>query len=332
MHNICQKNMNILITSASRKVSLIKAFKKALEKEGRGKVIAVDINPLSSAFCFSNLSYLVSKDSDSSFISKLLNLCQEQKVDLIVPTRDEELRIFAKNKEKFKKVGTMIMVPDTKVIEICSDKLKFLEFCKKNNLSIPKIYTLEEMKRGIVKFPLFINDRFGKGSKKAFKVNNQVELELYLKLIKNPIVQEWINTKEYTIDLFTDFEGNIISVVPRERIYTFGGESFIGITFKSKNLIESAIDLAQKLRLIGHNTIQCFFDGKIVKFIEVNPRYGGGANLSFAAGANTPLYLIQLIKGKKIKSRIGKFRDGLIMLRYTDDIFIKEKKIKCKKI
>jgi len=324
--------MNILITSASRKVSLVKAFKKALKKEGGGKVIAVDINPLSSAFHFSDLSFLVPPDSSPNLLPKLFKICREYNIRLLIPTRNEELNIFAKNKEKFSKIGTVIVVPDIKVIEICSDKLKFVKFCKENNLPVPKTYTRGQIKKGLVKFPLFINDRFSKGSKSAFKVNSKDELNLYLKTLKNPIVQEYINAKEYTIDLFTDFKGNVISVVPRERIFTFGGESFIGKTYKNKKLIESAIDLAQKLGLTGHNTIQCFFDGKTVKFIEVNPRYGGGAYLGFAAGANTPLYLIQLIKGKKVKSKVGKFKDGLIMLRYTDDIFIKEKNLKCKKI
>jgi carbamoyl-phosphate synthase large subunit len=145
--------------------------------------------------------------------------------------------------------------------------------------------------------------------------------------LEHPIVQEYHKGTEYTIDLFADFDGNVISVVPRERIYTFGGESFIGRTYKNYKLMNDAIKLAEKLNLIGHNTIQCFFDNDETVFIEVNPRYGGGANLSFAAGANTPLYLIQLVKNKKVKSRIGQFQDSFVMLRYTEDFFVEEKKI-----
>ena len=324
--------MNILITSASRKVSLIKAFKNALKKEGGGKVIVVDANLLSPAFYFSDLFYLVPKDSDRNFIPKLLSICEKNRVRLLIPTRDEELKIFAKNKEKFNKIGVVVMVPDLKTIEVCFDKLKFIEFCKKYNFPAPKTYSIEETKKDKIGFPLFINDRFGKGSKNAFKINNKNEMNLRLSFINNPIIQEYIDNREFTIDLFADFQGNVISVIPRERIYTFGGESFIGKTYKNKNLIEATINLSQELKLIGHNTIQCFSDGQTVKFIEVNPRYGGGANLGLAAGANTPLYLIQLLKGKRVKSKIGKFEDNLIMLRYTEDLFIKEENLKCKKI
>ena len=322
--------MNILITSASRKVGLIKAFKVALKKEGGGKVIAADTSPFSAALYFSDSFYLTPKDSDPLFIAKLLAFCKKHRIKLIVPTRDEELIIFAKNKEKFKKIGTEIMVSNFATVEICSDKLKFLNFCRDNNFASPRIYQLSNIKNEEIKFPVFLNDRFGKGSKKAFKVNNLDELKTFLKIIKNPIVVDYIDEKEYTTDLFADFQGNIISVVPRERINIFGGESFVGKTVKNKILIDSAIKIANKLKLIGHNTIQYFFDGKTVKFIEVNPRYGGGAALGFAAGADTPRFLIKILKGDIPTPQIGRFKEGLVMMRYSEDFFSDEKKIKWK--
>jgi len=135
-------------------------------------------------------------------------------------------------------------------------------------------------------------------------------------------------TIEYTVDLFADFSGKVLSVVPRERLSIFGGESFIGKTCKNWGIINESMRLAKSLRLIGHNTIQCFWQDGQVKFIEVNPRYGGAANLGFAAGAFTPQMLVCLILGKEIKPSIGDFEDGLYMLRYTEDLFLGEEEIK----
>lgn len=316
---------NVLITSASRKVWLVKAFQKAIKHEGEGNVVAVDIDPFSAALYHSNVAYLVPKSSDNIFITTMLKLCNKEKIDIIVPTRDEELLLFAENRDKFEKKGTKIMVSNPDTIRICNDKLKFVKFCQKNKFSIPKTFTKDQIKQKKLNFPLFIRDRFGKGSKKAFKVENKNKLDYILKQIKNPIVQECYQGTEYTVDLFADFYGNIISVIPRKRNYVFCGESYISQTYKNYQIINDSIKLAKKLHLIGHNTIQCFFDNDKTIFIEVNPRYGGGAHLGFAAGANTPLYLIQLINNKDIKPKIGKFRDSLIMLRYTKDIFINEK-------
>jgi carbamoyl-phosphate synthase large subunit len=76
------------------------------------------------------------------------------------------------------------------------------------------------------------------------------------------------------------------------------------------------------LGAIGHITLQCIETADGIKFIEANPRFGGGAMLGIRAGANTPLMLIELVLGKKLKPQIGKYKKNLLMLRYTADIFM----------
>jgi carbamoyl-phosphate synthase large subunit len=320
--------MNILITSASRKVSLIKAFKKALTQEGGGEVIATDINPLSASFCFSDKAIIIPPSNDSSFISTLLSLCHKLKIKLIVPTRDEELLVFSENIDKFVAIGTAVMVSSKETIAICSDKLKFASFCIANGIPVPKTFGNNDLRDGEMHFPLIIKSRFSKGSKNVFRVSGMGELHCLLSYVQDPLIQEYIEGREYTIDIFADFEGRVISVVPRLRLSVFGGESFIGKTVKDYSLIDAAIHLATELKLIGHGTIQCFCNRGDIRFIEVNPRFGGGAALGFSAGANTPLYLIQLLKGKEVKSQIGNFIDGHIMLRYTSDKFLSENEIR----
>ena len=172
--------INVLITSASRKVSLVKSFKKAVNSTGKGNVVAVDTNPQSAALFYADKCYLVPKDDDPDFISTILKLCKKEKINLIIPTRDEELLIFAKSKKLFEEIGTKVMISETETVEICLDKGKFVNFCLKNNISVPKTYDINSIVE--TDFPLFIRDRFGKGSKKAFIVNNKNSLKFYLKI------------------------------------------------------------------------------------------------------------------------------------------------------
>ena len=312
--------MNIVITSASRKVSLVQAFKKALNREGGGNVITTDMNEHSPASQFSDVNYVICPDEHPDYIPLLLKICEREKVGLLIPSRDGEMRILAENKKQFDKIGVKVVVPSLATIDVCSDKLSFALFCKENGFNTAKTdITLRS-------FPLFINNRFGQASKDAHKVNNAKELGAYMDLIEYPILQEFIAEKEYTIDLCSDFKGRVISVVPRERVRTFAGESFVGKTVRNRIMINRAVKLAKKLQLIGHNTIQCFFNEstKKVKFIEVNTRYGGGATLGIKAGVNTPRYLIQLAKGQEVKSRINKYKKGVTMYRYSTDFFTKQ--------
>ena len=310
---------NILITSASRKVSLVRNFKKALSDEG--KVISADINPESPALYFADNHIIVPRSDDPNFIDFIINFCKKEEIKLIVPTRDEELSLFAKNIDLFEEIGTKIMVSSLEAIEICQDKVKFINFCRNNGFSIPKTY--EDIKSiSNNDFPLFLKPIIGKSGVDTFKVTSFEELNKLLKNNNDFIVQECVEDPEYTIDLFADFEGNVISAVPRQRINVWGGESLVTKTVKNERIIEESVNLAEKLKLKGHNTIQCFFDGETVKFIEINPRFGGAASISFEAGANSAEFLIKLLNGEKIESQIGNFKDNLVSLRFVEDYFI----------
>lgn len=316
--------MNILITSASRKVGLVNAFKGALKKLGNGKVVAVDISYDSAALYTADMSFIVPRSDSDNFLKVIEKICISNNIKLIIPTRDEELLVFSKNKSYFKNIGIDIMVSDYEVINICQDKFKFIQYCYENNFKTPITYNIEEAKNDSSIYPLFIKGRYGKSSKNVFKVESYMELVSILKIVKEPIIQQYIESKEFTIDLFADFDGNVISVVPRERINTFGGESIIGKTFKNRILQEQAAKLSTSLGLIGHNTIQCFFDGTEVNFIEVNPRFGGGATISILAGADSPYYLLKLLNGENVEKSYDNFIDGFKVMRYIEDVVISE--------
>lgn len=313
--------MNILITSASRKVSLVRAFQEALGHEGGGKVIAVDESPLAAALYFADEHYLVPPSHKPEFLAAMLRLCEDLCISLLIPTRDEELPFFAEHKKKFADVGTLVMVSDPATVRVCQDKRLFIKFCQENGFATAKRYESVDLLMHI-EFPIFVKPPRGKGGRQAIRVNSREELELVLKQIPDAIIQELVQAPEYTVDLFADFSGRVISVVPRERIRIFDGESFISKTSKNAVLIQEATRLAENLGLIGHNTIQCFYDNNIVKFIEVNPRFGGAAHLGFAAGAPTPVFLVKLLNGETLEPKIGKFKDNYIMLRYTQDLFL----------
>jgi len=318
---------NILISSASRKIFLVKSFELALRKLSlTGKVYVADTDFLAPSLYYSRNHVICPRTDNKKYLFWLKKFCQKRKIKLIIPTRDEELPFFAGIRNDFKEKGIDINIANKKTVNLCRNKEKFYQYCQSQGIPIAKIF--KNIKN--VRYPCFIKECFGKGSSFTFKVWNKKQLKSFLLFAKNPLIQEYINWPEYTIDYCADFKAQPISVVPRERIYTFGGESFVGKTLKDKFLIKKTINFAKELKLIGHNTIQLFYNkkGKRLKFNEVNPRYGGGAALGIRAGANTPLFLIKLILGKKITYNLDDFKDDLYMLRYTEDIFIKKENLR----
>ena len=326
-----KREVNVLITSAGRRGALVKCFKDNIKGMERcnGKVISVDASPLAAALYLSDRHYIVPRISDSNYINILLNICRKEDIKLIIPTIDTELLILSQNKEIFKKKGIRIAISDTKVIEICSNKLKTFQFFKENNIPTVETFSLGKIdKMQNLSYPLFIKPCKGSASIKSYKINNRKELDFFIDYIENPVIQEYAEGKEFTMDILVDFDGKVINVVPRERIEVRAGEINKGRTVKEEKLIEYGKVIVERLCGIGPITIQCFVKGSEIKFTEINPRIGGGYPLSFSAGANYPELLIRMILGESVTPRLGEFEENLIMLRWEDAVFIKEEDMK----
>ena len=317
--------INILILSAGRRVELIECFRAASKEYGvKSKIITTDISKTAPATYFSDVNYTVPKINESGFIESIINICLKEKVKMIVPTIDTELLLLSKNKDKIEKTGAKVLISDKKVIDICRNKVNTSIFFEKNNFLSPKVIDRKNINEKKYKFPLFIKPYDGSSSVNAFKVNNEYELKFFLEYIKNPIVQEFIEGKEYTIDAFMDFDGNPINIVPRERLCTRAGEVLKGKVIKDRDLIDETKRLLNVLKPIGPITIQCIKNKKGIIFIEINPRFGGGVPMSIKAGANSPLNLYRLLNNEKL-SYSEDYMDNLVSLRFDSDIFLDEK-------
>ncbi len=314
--------MNVLITSASRKVALVRAFQDAVRRIlPEGRVIAVDANACAPALYRADAGYVIPRTDSSHFLSFIIEFCSNHDIKLVIPTRDEELPFFAEHNEIFLRQGIRVMIASGDVIRRCLDKSSFLRFCTDHGFTIPKIWVTRDWSNPEI-YPVFLRPSSGKGGRGARKVNSQSELNAFIDNPKEILVQEYVDAPEYTVDLFADFSGKVISAVPRRRLHVWGGESFVTATENNAEIIQESVRLANEMGLVGQNTIQCFLrDGKPL-FIEINPRFGGAANLSIRAGADSPSYLLRLMRGETLESCLGQFTNHLTMLRFVEDTFL----------
>lgn len=322
-----RKKINTLILSAGRRVELVKLFKKALKKiDIEGKIVAVDINNTAPALQFADEYYLISRIDSENYIEDIISICLKEDIDLIIPTIDTELLKLAKNREKIEKLTkAKINLSSLEVIEICRDKLKTQEFFEKNNFGVPKLVLEKDILEEKFKFPLFIKPFNGSSSINTFKITNKSELIFFKNYISQPIIQEFIVGEEYTIDVFLDFESNPITIVPRRRLATRSGEISKGLIVKNKRVIEDIKRLVKILKPIGHITIQCMDTKEGIKYIEINPRFGGGAPMSISAGADSCVNLYKIILGEKL-TYTEEYKENLLCVRYDETLYIDKEK------
>jgi len=318
--------MRILLTAIGKRVQLIKHLKKI------NYVVGVDSGDLAPAKFFVDSFYKVPSCNDKEYVNVLLSICKNEKIDMLIPLYEKEFLTLDSDRDKFIETGTFLLLSNRNVLEICNDKWNTYNFFKENNINTPKTYLVEEIRKNqniTVDCPVIIKPRDGMGSRGIFYANNRDELLHIISSLSDYIIQEKVEGTEYTLDIFCDFDGQVISIVPRQRLEVRAGEVSKSKAVKDIRLIDAALNLVNKLnsskgcKAIGPMNIQCIVDqNDEIKFIEINPRFGGGVPLSFEAGVDYGQILSDMISGKKIKPFIGDFEE-MIMLRFDDAVYIK---------
>lgn len=316
--------MNILITSAGQRVSLVRAFKKELKNIfPSGKVYAVDMNPRLSPACMVSDGYkAVNRVDDKDYIKGLLSICKEWEIKLIIPTIDTELISLAKNKALFQNEGIEVLISSEEFIIKCRDKRLTNVFFQEHKIEIPRPFDKLNPE-----FPLFIKPYDGSLSKDIFFINNIDELNEYHFSNEKLMFMEYIDSSlfdEFTIDAYYDKTNELKCAVPRKRIAVRSGEISKGVTRKNFILDYLKIKLPKIDGAIGCITIQVFYNSELNRVIgiEINPRFGGGFPLSYLSGANYPLWILkEYLLNEKIHF-FNDWEDNLLMLRYDDEILV----------
>lgn len=321
-----EKEIRVLITGSGTVTcqSVIKGLRH--QDEIDVYIVTIDPNPESAGRYFSDKFYEIPFANDDDFIPKLTEIISKEKIDLLVPIVDYEFEKITAAVDDLKKIGCTTAISSPKTISICNKKEKTFEFFRDIGIDTPYTYNSDELKElDKLPYPLFIKPREGRASIGAEIVKDKNTLNRMLKDADEPmIVQENIEGKEYTVDVFCNFDSEVLGIVPRQRKETKVGVSYKGETVDNLKIIEKAKYIAEKLKIVGHCNMQLFITpDDTYSFFEVNPRYSGTLALTLAAGLNSPLMLCKLILGEMVKPVIGEYEKGLLMLRYWEEVFVK---------
>ncbi|MCP5053248.1 MAG: ATP-grasp domain-containing protein [bacterium] len=312
--------VNVLITAASRRVALVRNFRLALEPCG-GNVITVDYDIHSPALFFSHRHYKVPLVLDPDYLPTIETIVARENITLIIPTIDQELMLWARHKQQFKEKGIHVSISAPETIDICNDKWNTSHFFKIHDIPFPNTY-LQEMLTYKMDYPLFIKPRNGRGSVQSYVVKNKKELDFFVEYVPEPLVQDYLQGKEFTVDAYFSLEGKLISYVPRYRLVIRSGVSDRGRTFKNEKLGRWVEKIGRTMGFEGVINLQGKIHKQTVTFFEINPRYSGSIQLSTAAGPNFSELMIRELNGETLEPMLGDYTANLTMTSYEDSLFL----------
>jgi carbamoyl-phosphate synthase large subunit len=307
-------NPTVLVPGAggAAAISTIKALRLAAFS---GRIISTDASALSPGFWLSDAHRVVPRADDPAFFPAIRQLIQDERIGVLLPTSGFDIYEYSRRRPELEALGAVVVVSDPDAMATCASKW---EFYLKTRDAFPVPETSVDV-AGWTRFPCFAKPIHGKGSRHSYRCQNREELMFYSRFAAM-VVQEYLPGEEYTVDVLSDLSGTPLFAVPRVRVETKEGISTKGKVLKDKEIEDLCLEMAGFLRLKGPTCMQLKRDAAgALRFLEINPRIGGGSMFTTLAGANIPKLLLDLIGGARIAIPAWK---EITVLRYYEEIVL----------
>lgn len=314
------KTINLLFTSVGRRVELLQQFRAAANRLGiRLCILGAEISYSAPALCYCDKTVIVPRISNDQYIPTLIDICISEHVDLVIPTIDTDLLKLASSKKEFDNIGTRVLISRPDKIKLCRDKRFTGDYFRSLGLDSPT--TVDSVESYTGPFPAFIKPADGSSSVGAYRVNNIAELRFHASMLSNYIIQPFVSGIEYTVDVFCDFDGDPVYITPRIRQAVRSGEVLRTMIDHQKSIENDMLRLVGDYKPCGPITVQLIRDIEGVNhYIEINPRFGGGAPLSMKAGADAAEALLRLMCDEKLCYSSCAASNGDVYSRYDQSV------------
>lgn len=280
-----ETEFNILVTSISKKIPLIKALREASLKLGNsGRIFGADSNPSCIGTYFVDQFWTMPKIA-ALRIGEMIDYCSSNNIRCIIPTRDGELPFFSKHRHTLREHGITVMISDYATVQTCLDKLEFFKVA--GALGFPVIRTVENID-DLECESYVVKDRYGAGSQNIGVNIGRDKALSHGEKLEIPIFQPFIPGREMSVDLYVDVKGKTKGAVCRRRDLVVNGESQVTCTERNEAVERLCSDIAERLKLYGHVVMQGIIDDAgVFRVIECNSRFGGASTLSLRVGLDS---------------------------------------------
>jgi carbamoyl-phosphate synthase large subunit len=179
---------------------------------------------------YSNLSstdktYTVTKATDSDYIVRINEVVKKEKIELIHPQPDIEVKIISEKREK---LAANTFLPSKSTVDVCQDKYKSAEMWEKKHVPVAKTVQLKneaDVKNAFEDLgtPLWIRAKWGAGGKGSTPANNLETVLSWISYWKSRnkewkfIAQEYLRGRNVGFySLWKD--GELVTSMARERL------------------------------------------------------------------------------------------------------------------
>lgn len=259
--------------------------------------------------------------NDPALSGHLAEIVREKGIRMIIPFVDGAVGPAGDFAARFPELKVFVPGSDAALAGIMFDKTHAAGLFERLGLPVPP--TASPQNTG--GFPLIAKPRRGSASK-GIRIITSADGLKSLPSPDNYLIQEYIpEREEISVDCYISVRtGEILTISPRRRVETLGGEAVRSITVDDPAATALAKRTIQATGLRGAVTIQLIRDlsqpGRLL-IMEINPRLGGAVVCSIGAGADIPGQIADEALG--LTPRPSKAIPGTEMCRYFQEVIFR---------
>lgn len=345
------RDITVLLTACG--VQFIPGLVNCLKENGERNIrlIGTDMNDDKTLYPLFDKLYVVPAAKDEHYVDRLLEICKNEKVDVVLPFMSAELLPLIDRLSDFEKIGVKVSVSDRKSIEITNNKLKFYEFLKKNGLKVPKfasVKTADDLlpackavgypeKAVCVKATELSGSRgiriidatksrydilFEQKPNSFYTTFEELDATLRERdTIPEMMAMECLPGEEGSVDLIAN-NGKILYMAYRQSNVNLASIPQEATLAYNEEAYEIATAVIAKLGLTGNADLDFKYDenGHPV-LMEINPRIAATMQIFKEGGMNLPYLRIKQLLGEELPQVEIKY--GLKMKRRYQEMFTK---------
>ena len=344
-----ENTVTVLMTGAGAPGApgIIRCLRKNGERSIR--IVGVDMNENAAGRKLVDAFYTVPAAKDPGFLDRVLEVCEKERVQVVMPLVTRELLTFSRNLEAFRSRGIGVSVMEYDSLRIANNKVKLLEKMRQLGMPTPAFLpcaTVEEVeeackKLGYPQNAVCVKGAEGNGSRGVRLIDpgksmydllfNEKPNSMYMSYhdligalkekpqIPEMMVMELLPGEEYGVDALCE-DGKVLYMAGR---YNFAVNSSIpqGSIIESREKpFEIAAELIEKLHMSGNVNFDFKYDAAgEPKLIEINPRLSATIVSYAPAGINFPYLQLKRLLGEPLPKL--SIREGTVMQRRYNEVF-----------
>jgi carbamoyl-phosphate synthase large subunit len=276
------------------------------------RIAASDVNPLSGGLYEPGVLRcdLPSAADPEAYVSALLDVCQTNKLDIVIPGSEAEAAVLSPLRDEWAKLGIRLPLPDPDVIAFGIDKGKLLTRAAEADLAHPLSLQAEEpidLESWPDRFPCVVKPRCSRGARGVSYPTNRHELretwQITVAEHGPSVIQEYIPGGPdtiYTVGTLWNHGELVVSTLHR-KLQTnppTGGVAIAGETIVDAELMAAGLAVFEATgpwHGLAAVELKRPAPDAPAFILEINPRMWGFGYLMTLAGLNIPALLVRML-------------------------------------